>query len=275
MNFATELPKRALIQLEGPDKVSFLQGLITNDVTTLEQGKPIYAALLTPQGKFLFDLFIFQIEDVFLIDCERDRTSELIKRLSMYKLRSKVEITDLRDTYKVFAVSDKQLMPNEIQIIDPRLKELGYRLYTKNQSIDLKLSNNYENHRISLGVPDGSRDIPIDKGVILEYGFDELQAIDWKKGCYMGQELTARTRYRGLVRKRLLPVKIEGESPPPFMPIFLGDTEVGEMRSSASECGLALLRLGFIRDSLPKLTCGNSQLTPYIPNWVKLPAAEE
>ncbi|NBT85262.1 MAG: folate-binding protein [Alphaproteobacteria bacterium] len=275
MNFATELPKRALIQLEGPDKVSFLQGLITNDVTTLEQGKPIYAALLTPQGKFLFDLFIFQIEDVFLIDCERERTSELIKRLSMYKLRSKVEITDLRDTYKVFAVSDKQLMPNEIQIIDPRLKELGYRLYTKNQSIDLKLSNNYENHRISLGVPDGSRDIPIDKGVILEYGFDELQAIDWKKGCYMGQELTARTRYRGLVRKRLLPVKIEGESPPPFMPIFLGDTEVGEMRSSASECGLALLRLGFIRDSLPKLTCGNSQLTPYIPNWVKLPAAEE
>ncbi len=275
MNFATELPKRALIQLEGPDKVSFLQGLITNDVTTLEQGKPIYAALLTPQGKFLFDLFIFQIEDVFLIDCERERTSELIKRLSMYKLRSKVEITDLRDTYKVFAVSDKQLMPNEIQIIDPRLKELGYRLYTKNQSIDLKLSNNYENHRISLGVPDGSRDIPIDKGVILEYGFDELQAIDWKKGCYMGQELTARTRYRGLVRKRLFPVKIEGESPPPFMPIFLGDTEVGEMRSSASECGLALLRLGFIRDSLPKLTCGNSQLTPYIPNWVKLPAAEE
>ena len=210
-----------------------------------------------------------------MIDCERERTSELIKRLSMYKLRSKVEITDLRDTYKVFAVSDKQLMPNEIQIIDPRLKELGYRLYTKNQSIDLKLSNNYENHRISLGVPDGSRDIPIDKGVILEYGFDELQAIDWKKGCYMGQELTARTRYRGLVRKRLLPVKIEGESPPPFMPIFLGDTEVGEMRSSASECGLALLRLGFIRDSLPKLTCGNSQLTPYIPNWVKLPAAEE
>ncbi len=275
MNFATELVKRALIQIKGPDKVLFLQGLITNDVATLEQRKLIYAALLTPQGKFLFDLFIFQIEDVFLIDCERERTSELIKRLSMYKLRSKVEITDLSDTYKVFAVSNKQLMPNEIQIADPRLKELGYRLYTKNPSIDLELSNNYENHRISLGVPDGSRDIPIDKGVILEYGFDELQAIDWKKGCYMGQELTARTRYRGLVRKRLLPVKIEGESPPPFMPIFLGDTEVGEMRSSASECGLALLRLGFIRDSLPKLTCGNSQLTPYIPNWVKLPAVEE
>jgi folate-binding protein YgfZ len=274
MNFATELPKRALIQVKGPDKASFLQGLITNDVATLEQRKLIYAALLTPQGKFLFDLFIFQIEDVFLIDCERERTSELIKRLSMYKLRSKVEITDLSDTYKVFAVSNKQLMPNEIQIADPRLKELGYRLYTKNQSIDLQLSNNYENHRISLGVPDGSGDIPIDKGVILEYGFDELQAIDWKKGCYMGQELTARTRYRGLVRKRLLPVKIEGESPPPFRPIFLGDTEVGEMRSSASECGLALLRLGFIRDSLPKLTCGNAQLTPYIPNWVKLPAAE-
>jgi folate-binding Fe-S cluster repair protein YgfZ len=109
----------------------------------------------------------------------------------------------------------------------------------------------------------------------LEYGFDELQAIDWKKGCYMGQELTARTRYRGLVRKRLLPVKIEGESPPPFTPIFLGDEEVGEMRTSVSGCGLALLRLASIRDSLPKLTCGNAQIMPYIPSWVQLPAAED
>ena len=140
---------------------------------------------------------------------------------------------------------------------------------------ELSLSNIYESHRISLGVPDGSRDIPIDKGVILEYGFDELQAIDWKKGCYMGQELTARTRYRGLIRKRLLPVKIEGEPPLPFTPIFLEDTEVGEMRTSVSGCGLALLRLDSIRDTLPKLTCGNAQLTPYIPSWVKLPAAEE
>ncbi|MBY0462400.1 MAG: folate-binding protein [Alphaproteobacteria bacterium] len=273
MNFFTELSHRTLIQLTGVDKASFLQGLITNDVTAVEQGKAIYAALLTPQGKFLFDLFIFQTQDTWLIDCERDRTSELIKRLSMYKLRSKVEIIDLSDTYKVFASSES--IPDTIQIADPRLKDLGYRLYAKDLSVNLEPSDSYENHRISLGVPDGSRDIPIDKGIILEYGFDELQAIDWKKGCYMGQELTARTRYRGLVRKRLLPVKIEGEAPPPFTPIFLGDEEVGEMRTSVSGCGLALLRLASIRHSLPKLTCGNAQIMPYIPSWVQLPAAED
>ena len=275
MSFITELPKRGLIQLTGPDKASFLQGLITNDVTIIEQGKPIYAALLTPQGKFLFDLFIFQVEDTWLIDCERERTGELIKRLSLYKLRSKVDLTDLSDNYKVFVSSDMSSIPDAIQIEDPRLKELGYRLYTKNTPLNLDLSNQYENHRISLGVPDGSRDIPIDKGIILEYGFDELQAIDWKKGCYMGQELTARTKYRGLVRKRLLPVKIEGSPPPPFTPIFLRDEEVGEMRTSVSGCGLALLRLASIRNSLPELSCGNAQLTPYVPSWVQLPAAED
>ncbi|MBY0281799.1 MAG: folate-binding protein [Alphaproteobacteria bacterium] len=266
----TELSNRALIQLTGPDKVPFLQGLVTNDVTKVERGEPVYAALLTPQGKFLFDLFIFSIEETWFIDCERDRIFDLIKRLSLYKLRSKIELTDLSDAFKVFAVRDP--LPDTIQIVDPRLKELGYRLYAKD--LNTELSNTYENHRISLGAPDGSRDIPVDKGVILEYGFDELQAIDWKKGCYMGQELTARTRYRGLVRKRLLPVKIEGEAPP-FTPIFLGEDEVGEMRTSVPGCGLALLRLASIRDSLPKLTCGNAVLTPYIPAWVKLPEAED
>jgi folate-binding protein YgfZ len=252
-----------------------------------------------------------------LIDCERERTAELIKRLSLYKLRSKVDLTDLSDTYKVFVSRDTPSIPDAIQVADPRLKGLGYRLYTKSMPTELAhsntcthpvsetgssrfaqddgdlyrhseehrsvriqknpysdLSNQYENHRISLGVPDGSRDIPIDKGIILEYGFDELQAIDWKKGCYMGQELTARTKHRGLVRKRLLPVKIKGESPLPFTPIFLGDEEIGEMRTSVPGCGLALLRLASIRNSLPELSCGNAQLTPYIPSWVQLPAAE-
>lgn len=275
MDFITELSHRALIQLTGADKSAFLQGLITNDVKKVEEGNPIYAALLTPQGKFLFDLFIFPCEDAWFMDCERDRVPELIKRLSIYKLRSQVEITDLKDTYRVFAASDKQPVSNGIQMPDPRLRELGYRLYIKNPANDLELSAAYEKHRISLGIPDGSRDIPVDKGIILEYGFDELQAIDWQKGCYMGQELTARTRYRGLIRKRLLPVKIEGELPAPFMPIFLGEEEIGEMRTSVSGFGLALLRLASVRDSLPKLICGNAQLKPYIPTWMQLPDAED
>ena len=274
MTFLTPLHHRALIELTGIDKASFLQGLVTNDVRWVEQGKPIYTALLTPQGKFLFDLFIFQKENSWLIDCERERTKELINRLSIYKLRSKIEITDLSEHYNVFAASTDLLKSNEIYIEDPRLKELGYRLYTKNK-MNVEFTNNYENHRISLGIPDGSRDIPINKGIILEYGFHELHAIDWEKGCYMGQELTARTRYRGLVRKRLLPVEIQGESPPPFSPIFLGTEEVGEIRTTVPGLGLALLRLTPTKDFGSKLHCGKSQLTPYIPDWVQLPVIED
>jgi len=265
MIFQTELPNRALIQLTGPDKCSFLQGLVTNDMARVSKDRPLYTALLTPQGKFFFDLFVFENEGEWLIDCERDRVLDLIKRLSLYKLRSQISIHDLSDTYKVFGVSDHL---EGICIQDPRLKELGYRLYTKGH---LESDERYEKHRISLGVPDGSRDIPIDRGVILEYGLDELNAIDWDKGCYIGQELTARTRYRGLIRKRLLPVQIEGALPDLLTPIFLGDEEVGEMRTSFDGLGLALLRLASIRKTFPTLICGNAQLTPYVPSWVRLP----
>ena len=142
------------------------------------------------------------------------------------------------------------------------------RLSLKGNSSSLSA---YDAHRLSLGVPDGSRDIPIDKGIILECGFDELHAIDWNKGCYMGQELTARTRYRGLVRKRLLPVLIEGNAPEPYTPVFLNEAEVGEIRTSADGYGLALLRLENIRDTLPALKCGDAILKPYVPNWMQLP----
>jgi folate-binding protein YgfZ len=125
----------------------------------------------------------------------------------------------------------------------------------------------YDHLRISLGVPDGSRDLPVEKAILLENGFDELNAIDWDKGCYMGQELTARTRYRGLVRKRLMPVAIEGPAPEFGAPLLLGDKEAGEMRSASGDIGLALVRLEALGQGA--LTSGASRLTPAKPDWAK------
>ena len=125
----------------------------------------------------------------------------------------------------------------------------------------------YDRLRLSLGVPDGSRDLPVEKAILLENGFDELNAIDWNKGCYMGQELTARTRYRGLVRKRLMPVAIAGEAPAPGTPLMLGDKEAGEMRSALGDVGLAMVRLEALGQGA--LAAGAARLSPRKPDWAK------
>ncbi|MCX7338201.1 MAG: folate-binding protein [Alphaproteobacteria bacterium] len=267
------LSHRAVIQLSGSDKVAFLQGLVTNDVTKAGPECLVYAALLTPQGKFLHDLFIFERDGDWWIDCERDRASDLIKRLSLYRLRCDVQLFDASQDYAVYVGWGGY----SHGITDPRLPEMGTRIYLPAHEIPpfpLAPLEAYDSHRLALGIPDGSRDIPIEKGIILECGFDELGAIDWDKGCYLGQELTARTRYRGLVRKRLLPVKIDGEAPPPGIPVFLGDDPVGEMRSATADYGLALLRLATIRQTLPVLTAGQNRLIPFVPGWMKLPQEE-
>lgn len=277
--FLAELPHRSLIRISGNDKVAFLQGLVTNDVNKVQEGKALYTALLTPQGKFLHDLFIISYQGDWLIDCEKERAADLIKRLSLYKLRSQVEIINCSQDYKVYAHWGKsQNVPSSVLVIDdPRLPALGQRIYVNTSEApfqELSLFEKYDAYRLSFGIPDGSRDIPIEKGIILECGLDELHAIDWQKGCYMGQELTARTRYRGLVRKRLLPVKINGVAPPPFSPVFLNGEEIGEMRTSALSYGLALLRLELIRDTLPTLTSEQAVLSPFIPDWMQLPEQE-
>src|SRR5581483_2479221 len=130
----------------------------------------------------------------------------------------------------------------------------------------------YDRLRLSLGVPDGSRDLAVDKAILLEAGFDELNAIDWQKGCYVGQELTARTKYRALIKKRLMPVAVDGPLPPPGSPITLGERDAGEMRSGADGLGLALLRLEMVDaaalEGMP-LSAGEARLKPLRPDWMK------
>ena len=166
-----------------------------------------------------------------------------------------------------------------IVYVDPRLPDLGARAILPRATAAETLGRfgfghaepqEYDRLRLALGVPDGSRDLPVEKAILLENGFDELHGIDWEKGCYMGQELTARTKYRGLVRKRLLPVSIDGPVPAAGSPIMLGDKEAGEMRSGAEGRGLALLRLESLeRLQAGALTCGDSRLTPHKPAWAK------
>ena len=124
----------------------------------------------------------------------------------------------------------------------------------------------YDRLRLSLGVPDGSRDLTIEKAILLESGFDELNGVDWQKGCYIGQELTARTKYRALIKKRLMPVTVDGPLPPPGTPVMAGDQEAGEMRSGRDGVGLALLRLEAVTESKP-LTAAGAKLTPQKPAW--------
>jgi folate-binding protein YgfZ len=290
------LPNRGVLKISGKDRADFLQGLITNDVDKITPEKGIYAALLSPQGKFQYDLIIVAFKDssgdeVWLMECDRDRADALLTRLSLYKLRSEVVLENVSDFFSVYVVWDggygnpsrvgqTKLLDGGVGFVDPRSTELGARFifsqdkahdFFETHEISLTSFEDYDLHRIKLGVPDGSRDVLIDRGILLECGFDELNAIDWGKGCYMGQELTARTRYRGLVRKRLIPVHIHGETPPFQSPILQDNREVGELRSTQKDWGIAMLRLEALHKSLP-FSCGNATVTPHIPEWMCLPS---
>lgn len=260
--FISELPYRGVIEIEGEDKATFLQGLISNDINLVTPEQAIYATLLTPQGRFLFDFFITEKDRTFLLDVELARLKTLLKKLSLFKLRSKVTLK-AREDLKVYVMWGEGF-PLEAYP-DPRLKALGARLM--GQAEPNASAEEYDLHRLKFGVPEGGVDLLPEKAILLESGLDELNAISWTKGCYMGQELTARTKYRGLVRKRLFPVKIEGPAPENGAEIFLADSSVGEMRSSRNGYGLALLRIEVVKGA-ETLQCGKTSLKPYIPDWM-------
>lgn len=294
-NTYVELSDRGLIRAEGEEARSFLQGIISNDAEKAGPDTAIYATLLTPQGKFLFDFIIAELDGALLIDCERARLPELLKRLVFYRLRAKADLTDVSGDYKLFALfggSETELLklPAEpgkavplaggVAFVDPRLAALGARAILPAASAEASLEDagftagddaDYDAHRLSLGVPDGSRDMEVEKSFLLESNIDELNGIDFHKGCYVGQELTARTKYRGNIRKRLFRVDVDGPLPEPGTPITLGDVNAGEMRSGRSGTGIALLRLEQVEKAAGSgqpLTAGATTLTPVKPDWV-------
>jgi folate-binding protein YgfZ len=297
-NLFTRLAHRAVIEVGGEDRRSFLQGLISNDVAKVGSDRAMWAALLTPQGKFLHDLFVAERGEALLLDVEAARAEELRKKLSMYRLRAKVTLAPAEGlgVWAAFGggVAGALGLPDHAgaaaafaggtAFVDPRLAAAGARLLLPADSGGAVLAAAglaetefvaWDRARIRLGLPDGSRDLPVDKAILLENGFDELNGVDFAKGCYMGQELTSRTKHRGLVRKRLMPVAIDGPAPEPGTPVLLGEAESGEMRSSAGDFGLALIRLEHFRQAAgAAFTCGSARLNPWRPDWAVFPEGE-
>ncbi|MBK8158599.1 MAG: folate-binding protein YgfZ [Rhodospirillaceae bacterium] len=289
-------PARSVIAIAGEDRADFLQGLISNDTRRISETSAIYAALLTPQGKFAYDLMLVGDADRYLVDAESARRADLLKRLKLFKLRSKVTLEDLDDAFVVVNLfGDGALqrlgladtpgaarpLAGGIVFADPRLVALGARAFlprgTAAQAmLDLGFAaatpGDFQRLRFSLGVPEGSHDLIPDKSILLESGVDELNGVDWQKGCYMGQELTARTKYRGLVRKRLLPVKIVGPTLAPGTVLMIDGKEVGEIRIADSDRGLALIRLEHLDAAMTLgIASDDSHVTASVPSWVRLP----
>ncbi len=275
------LPSRALLTLNGEETRPFLQGLISNDMDKVAPNRAIWAALLTPQGKYLHDFFVAEIEGLIYLDCEAERRADLKKRLMMYRLRTKIDIED-SDDFEIGVVygdgapgamglsdeAGRAVSVNQgIAFVDPRLGGAGVRVIGASPpDIAPGTAEDYDALRLSLGLPDGSRDLTVEKSTLLESGFEELNGVDFDKGCYMGQELTARTKYRGLVKKRLMPVTIVGPLPESGTEILQDGKNAGEMRSSGNGQGIALIRLECF-DSTAELTAGDATITPKKPDW--------
>jgi folate-binding protein YgfZ len=199
------LKDRAIIEILGEDRKKFLQGLITNDVNKATDKNLIYSAMLSAQGRFLYDFFIYEISEKLMIDCLASRRDEILQKFNLYKLRSKVEIKK-NDEIKVF----QDFSTGQFQ--DPRNIELGFRSYSLQEPISVE--NTYHQKRIFLKIPESEHDLTYEKSLILEFGFDNLNAIDYQKGCYIGQELTSRTHYLGQIRKKIFHIKINADQAP-------------------------------------------------------------
>ncbi len=270
------LPNRRIINVSGEDAREFLQGLITNDMELVSENRAVFAALLTPQGKYLHDFFIIENKHEFYIDCEKDRVEDLIERFSRYRLRARVSIQDTGVELTVYALTGKiktlvdglsmgegrtKPFADGIVFEDPRTPALGERAIIPSSMgndcfeqlgfLELPLSD-YDSLRYTLAIPQGSPEIVPEVSFPMEYGFDRLNGVSFSKGCYVGQEVTVRMKNRDLVKKDLVPVRIEGNLNEKENKIYLGDTLAGELRGICGDLGLALIRKEHLDRALTK-----------------------
>lgn len=246
----TLLNNRSIVKVEGEDRFKFLQGLISNDVNKLKSMDAIYACMLTAQGKYFADLFLTEKNESILIDVPASREEGIIKKLNMYKLRSAVSISKCIE-YQAVAFIEKPNISNIYNIIfmDPRSSKLGMRGFIAKAKLaedlkDLEESPDaYDLARIENFIAEGEKDLVSEQSFILEYGLDDLNAIDYNKGCYVGQELVARTHYRGIIRKQILQVSSDKKLPELGSLIYAGEQKLGLICSSIDNRGLAVIRV--------------------------------
>ncbi len=266
---AFRLDDRAVIALSGPDARNLLQGLVTNDVKRLPHGGAAYAALLTPQGKILFDFFVVADDEGLLLDCAAAQADALVKRLSLYRLRAKAEIAR-RDDLVVLASWDGAVLPGRA-FADPRLAQLGTRAIAAKTDAALPAgAEDYLAQRLDLAVPE-SADFGQDKMFALDADLDELHGVAFDKGCYVGQELTARMKHRGTARKRLLPiVSVDGSAlPAPDTAVIAEGKSLGEITSSYGARGFALIRLDRLEEAgATGFSAGDKAVALGKPKWM-------
>ena len=264
------LTSRALIAVEGDGWRPFLDNLLSNDVEGMAPGEVRAALLLTPQGKYLFDLFVIAPRagqaDIALLDVQASQREALIQKLKLYRLRAKVGIEPADGAvWAAWGPYPDEGGPGEGWTPDPRLKALGWRGYGREALTDAG-EDAYDAHRLALGVPDAAKDSEADKTFPLEADWDLLNAIDFHKGCYVGQETTSRMKRRSAVKTRMAPITFDGPPPAPGTPVQTAEgLRAGEVLSGRDGRALALLRLD--RAVSGPLAVGSLPVTLEIPSW--------
>jgi folate-binding protein YgfZ len=266
---AGRLPDRAVISVQGPDSAHFLHNLLTADIEHLEPGAASYAALLSPQGKILFDVMVLRTPEGFLIDCAASRAAGLVQRLGMYKLRARVEVA-LRDDLSV-GVSPAEV-PGSYR--DPRAGDIGWRIIGTPPDA---VAQDYDAARIALALADSEADLGSGEFFPHEANLDQLGGVSFRKGCYVGQEIVSRMEHRGTARNRILPVALVGQAPPKGTEVRAGDKLVGTLLSSAGGAALALLRLDRLAEAGAPLMADGVRLHVLKPRWAAydVPGAED
>ena len=254
------LPERGIIGVSGPDARSFLQGLLTCDIERISPEKAGYGALLTPQGKIIADFVIIEAPEAdgggFYLDCLVTRVAEVLKRLKLYRLRARVVIGDMSESLGIIVLWGDSAVADAdgLVITDPRLAALGQRALVEKsraESLADTPAEDWNNHRISLGVPDGGKDFAYDDAFPHEALLDQLGGVDFRKGCYVGQEVVSRMEHRGTARNRIVPVVfIEGIVSEWGLEAQAGGKTIGRVGSTGQGRGLALLRLDRVTDAM-------------------------
>ncbi|HVW73421.1 MAG TPA: hypothetical protein VHC39_07265 [Rhizomicrobium sp.] len=270
------LDDRAIIAISGPQARDFLQGLVTNDIISgLAPGAGLYTALLSPQGKILFDFLVTEGEGALLLDVARDAGEALLKKLKMYRLRARIEI-ELRPQLGVYVGLQghpdnrpASYIDRAVSFPDPRLAALGVRSIGAKAEMPANLAGPHQYHetRLALGVPEAG-DFGFEKIFALDAGLEELHGVSFTKGCYIGQELTARMKHRATARKRILTVTADAALPAPGTAVVRGDTEIGELVSNYGAQGFALVRLDRLGEAQGPVRVGEIVVALKRPAWL-------
>ena len=247
------LQDRGVVQVSGQDARAFLQGLVSCDMGKISPQLAGFGALLSPQGKILFDFFIYEQGEAFLLDCPLEMTAALAKRLGFYKLRAKVLVEDMSGAFGIEAGWDDAPRQDygtaKHGWRDPRLAAMGWRRVVARGTGTIEMALIYAAHRIAQGVPEGGADFVYGDTFPHEANMDLLGGVDFHKGCYVGQEVVARMQHKTAVRKRVVPVSFNGLPPDVGAEVKAGDLVIGRMGASVAAHGLALLRLDRVEEA--------------------------